>query len=88
MSDNINIKLVVDFRIKSKTVNLDEKYLDSIVLDYLEVGLQNKEFIRDLKLEVTRGIEYITKQYMIESKWSKKTTNHSENCISPPKDKK
>tara|TARA_Y100000996_G_scaffold392923_2_gene356050 strand:- start:1255 stop:1479 length:225 start_codon:yes stop_codon:yes gene_type:complete len=71
MGDIINIKLVVDFRIKSKTIYLDEQYLDSKVLDYLEEGLQNKEFTRDLKLEVTRGIEYISKQYMIKSKFNK-----------------
>lgn len=71
MNDNINIKLVIDFRIKSKTIYLDAQYLDSRVLDYLEEGLQNKEFTRDLKLEVTRGIEYISKQYMIKSKFDK-----------------
>ena len=68
MGDIINIKFVVDFRIKSKTIYLDEQYLDSKVLDYLEEGLQDKEFTRDLKLEVIRGIEYISKQYMIKSK--------------------
>lgn len=71
MGDIINIKFVVDFRIKSKTIYLDEQYLDSKVLDYLEEGLQDKEFTRDLKLEVIRGIEYISKQYMIKSKFNK-----------------
>lgn len=68
MGDIINVKLVIDFRIKSKTIYLDEQYLDSRVLDYLEEGLRNKEFTRDLKLEITRGIEYISKQYTIKSK--------------------
>lgn len=47
MGGIINIKFVVDFSIKSKTIYLEEQYLYSKVLDYLEEGLQNKEFTRD-----------------------------------------